>query len=183
LFDRDCPIQRRYQKLIEEVSSLFLSEKLSNEIGNAAIKIVKKCKYQNAGTVEFWVDKHDNCYFIEMNARIAVEHGITEEMTDIDLVKWQLLLAAGEKLTIDQKDVKINTHAFECSFNAEDPIRNFGPCLDEIAQYHPPGGQGIRVDYHAYSGYTIPPYYNSMSAKLIASGKTRGPAIKKCIEH
>ncbi|MDR1891333.1 MAG: acetyl-CoA carboxylase biotin carboxylase subunit [Puniceicoccales bacterium] len=179
LFDRDCSIQRRYQKLIEEAPSPFLSEKLRNEMGNAAIKIAKKCNYQNAGTVEFLVDKHGHYYFIEMNTRIQVEHGVTEEMTGIDLVKWQLLIAAGEKLTIDQKDVKISKHAIECRINAEDPLRNFAPCPGEIVLYYSPGGHGIRVDSHVYSGYVIPQYYDSMVAKLIASGQTRELAIKK----
>ncbi|MDR0741973.1 MAG: acetyl-CoA carboxylase biotin carboxylase subunit [Puniceicoccales bacterium] len=179
LFDRDCSIQRRYQKLIEEAPSPFLSDKLRNEIGNAAIKIAKKCNYQNAGTVEFLVDKQGHYYFIEMNARIQVEHGVTEEMTGIDLVKWQLNIAAGEKLTIDQRDVKINKHAIECRINAEDPVRNFAPCPGEIALYYSPGGHGVRVDSHVYSGYVIPQYYDSMVAKLITSEQTRELAIKK----
>ncbi|MDR2776911.1 MAG: acetyl-CoA carboxylase biotin carboxylase subunit [Puniceicoccales bacterium] len=179
LFDRDCSIQRRYQKLIEEAPSPFLSEKLRNEIGNAAIKIAKKCNYQNAGTVEFLVDKQGHYYFIEMNARIQVEHGVTEEITGIDLVKWQLNIAAGEKLTIDQRDVKINKHAIECRINAEDPVRNFAPCPGEIALYYSPGGHGVRVDSHVYSGYVIPQYYDSMVAKLITSEQTRELAIKK----
>ncbi|MDR2432344.1 MAG: acetyl-CoA carboxylase biotin carboxylase subunit [Puniceicoccales bacterium] len=179
LFDRDCSIQRRYQKLVEEAPSPFLSEKLRNEMGNAAIKIAKKCNYQNAGTVEFLVDKHGHYYFIEMNARIQVEHGVTEEMTGIDLVKWQLNIAAGEKLIIDQRDVKINKHAIECRINAEDPVRNFAPCPGEIALYYSPGGHGVRVDSHVYSGYVIPQYYDSMVAKLITSERTRELAIKK----
>ncbi|MDR0693020.1 MAG: acetyl-CoA carboxylase biotin carboxylase subunit [Puniceicoccales bacterium] len=179
LFDRDCSIQRRYQKLVEEAPSPFLSEKLRNEMGNAAIKIAKKCNYQNAGTVEFLVDKQGHYYFIEMNARIQVEHGVTEEVTGIDLVKWQLNIAAGEKLTIDQRDVKINKHAIECRINAEDPVRNFAPCPGEIALYYSPGGHGVRVDSHVYSGYVIPQYYDSMVAKLITSERTRELAIKK----
>ncbi|MDR2779242.1 MAG: acetyl-CoA carboxylase biotin carboxylase subunit [Puniceicoccales bacterium] len=179
MFDRDCSIQRRYQKLIEEAPSPFLSEKLRNEMGNAAIKIAKKCNYQNAGTVEFLVDKHGHYYFIEMNARIQVEHGVTEEMTGIDLVKWQLLIAAGEKLTIDQRDVKINKHAIECRINAENPLKNFAPCPGEIVLYYSPGGHGVRVDSHVYSGYIIPQYYDSMVAKLIASEQSRELAIKK----
>jgi acetyl-CoA carboxylase biotin carboxylase subunit len=179
LFDRDCSIQRRYQKLIEEAPSPFLSDKLRNEIGRAAIKIAKKCGYQNAGTVEFLVDKHGNYYFIEMNARVQVEHGVTEEMTGIDIVKWQLMIAAGEKLTIDQKDVKINRYAIECRINAEDPSKNFSPCPGEIVLYYSPGGHGVRVDSHVYAGYSIPRYYDSIVAKLITSGETREIAIGK----
>jgi acetyl-CoA carboxylase biotin carboxylase subunit len=179
LFDRDCSIQRRYQKLIEEAPSPFLSDKLRMEMGRAAIKIAQKCSYQNAGTVEFLVDKHGNYYFIEMNARVQVEHGVTEEMTDIDIVKWQLLIAAGAKLTIEQKDVKICRHAIECRVNAEDPARNFTPYPGEITLYCPPGGHGVRVDSHVYAGYRIPQYYDSMVAKLITSGQTRKLAIDK----
>jgi acetyl-CoA carboxylase biotin carboxylase subunit len=178
IFDRDCSIQRRYQKLIEEAPSPFLSEKLRNEIGKAAIKIAEKCGYQNAGTVEFLVDKNGNYYFIEMNARIQVEHCVTEEMADIDIVKWQLLIASGEKLTIDQKNVKICKHAIECRINAENPAGNFAPCPGDISLYYSPGGYGIRVDSHAYAGYRIPQHYDSMIAKVIASAKTRELAIK-----
>jgi acetyl-CoA carboxylase biotin carboxylase subunit len=179
LFDRDCSIQRRYQKLIEEAPSPFLPEKLRNTIGAAAIKIAKKCAYQNAGTVEFLVDKHGNYYFIEMNARIQVEHGVSEEMTGIDIVKWQILIAAGERLTIEQKDVKIRKHAIECRINAEDPLKNFAPCPGEISLYYSPGGYGVRVDSHAYSGYKIPQYYDSMVAKVITSGETRQLAVNR----
>lgn len=179
LFDRDCSIQRRYQKLIEEAPSPFLTEKLRTEMGNAAVKIAKKAGYHSAGTVEFLVDKYGNYYFIEMNARVQVEHCVTEEMTDIDIVKWQILISSGEKLSIEQKDVKINRHAIECRINAEDPIRNFAPCPGNIDLYYSPGGHGIRVDSHVYTGYRIPQYYDSMVAKVIASGKTRDLAIKK----
>ncbi|MDR3144280.1 MAG: acetyl-CoA carboxylase biotin carboxylase subunit [Puniceicoccales bacterium] len=179
LFDRDCSIQRRYQKLIEEAPSPFLSEKLRGEIGRAATRIAQKCGYQNAGTVEFLVDKNGNYYFIEMNARIQVEHGVTEEMTGIDIVKWQLLIAAGEKLTIDQRDVRINRCAIECRINAEDPARNFAPCPGEIVLYYSPGGHGVRVDSHVYAGYGIPRYYDSTVAKLITSGETREIAIHR----
>ena len=179
LFDRDCSIQRRYQKLIEEAPSPFLSDKLRAEMGRAAVKIAEKCGYQSAGTVEFLVDKNGNYYFIEMNARIQVEHGVSEEMTDIDLVKWQILLAAGEKLTIDQKDVKVLRHAIECRINAEDPLQKFAPCPGEITLYCAPGGHGVRVDSHVYSGYRIPRYYDSMVAKLVTTGKTREIAIRR----
>ncbi|MDR1433103.1 MAG: acetyl-CoA carboxylase biotin carboxylase subunit [Puniceicoccales bacterium] len=179
LLDRDCSIQRRYQKLIEEAPSPFLSEKLRGEMGRAAVKIAEKCGYQNAGTVEFLVDRNGSYYFIEMNARIQVEHGISEEVTDIDIVKWQLLIAAGEKLTIDQKNVKIRKHAIECRINAEDPAKNFAPCPGDIALYYSPGGYGVRVDSHVYAGYRIPQYYDSMVAKLITSGETRELAINR----
>jgi acetyl-CoA carboxylase biotin carboxylase subunit len=179
LFDRDCSIQRRYQKLVEEAPSPFLSEKLRSAMGHAAIKIAKKCEYQNAGTVEFLVDRHGHYYFIEMNARLQVEHGITEQITGFDIVKWQLLLAAGEKLPFSQKDVKICGHAIECRINAEDPLKNFAPCPGEISLYYSPGGNGIRVDSHVYAGYKIPPNYDSMIAKLVAFGKSREIAIGK----
>ncbi|MDR2737851.1 MAG: acetyl-CoA carboxylase biotin carboxylase subunit [Puniceicoccales bacterium] len=179
LLDRDCSIQRRYQKLIEESPSPFLSSKLRASMGADAIKIARKCGYQNAGTVEFLVDKHGAYYFIEMNARVQVEHGVTEEMTGIDIVKWQLLLAAGERLTIEQRDVKIHKHAIECRINAEDPVKNFAPCPGEISLYYSPGGNGVRVDSHAYSGYKIPQYYDSLIAKLVTFGETRELAISK----
>lgn len=179
LYDRDCSIQRRYQKLIEEAPSPFLSDKLRNEIGRAAVKIAEKCGYSNAGTVEFLVDKHGNYYFIEMNARVQVEHCVTEEATNIDIVKWQILLAAGEHLTLNQKDIKICRHAVECRVNAEDPLKNFAPCPGDISLYYSPGGHGVRVDSHVYSGYRIPQYYDSMVAKVITSGNSREIAIKR----
>ena len=179
LYDRDCSIQRRYQKLIEEAPSPFLSDKLRNEIGRAAVKIAEKCGYSNAGTVEFLVDKHGNYYFIEMNARVQVEHCVTEEATNIDIVKWQILLASGEHLSLNQKDVKICRHAVECRINAEDPLKNFAPCPGDISLYYSPGGHGVRVDSHVYSGYRIPQYYDSMVAKVITSGNSREIAIKR----
>jgi acetyl-CoA carboxylase biotin carboxylase subunit len=179
LFERDCSIQRRYQKLIEEAPSPFLTPRLRNEMGRAAVHIAEKCGYSNAGTVEFVVDKHGNFYFIEMNARIQVEHGVTEEMTDIDIVKWQMLIAAGEKLTIDQEDVKIHKHAIECRINAEDPVHNFSPCPGEISFCYHPGGYGLRVDSHIYGGYHVPQYYDSLISKVIASGHTRDIAIDR----
>jgi acetyl-CoA carboxylase biotin carboxylase subunit len=177
LFERDCSIQRRYQKLIEEAPSPFLTSHLRNEMGRAAIRIAEKCGYSNAGTVEFIVDRHGNFYFIEMNARVQVEHGVTEEMTDIDIVKWQILIAAGEKLTIDQKDVRILRHVIECRINAEDPLRNFAPCPGEITFCYHPGGYGVRIDSHVYGGYRIPQYYDSLIAKIITSGHSRDIAI------
>jgi acetyl-CoA carboxylase biotin carboxylase subunit len=179
MFERDCSIQRRYQKLIEEAPSPFLTQRLRDTMGRAAVRIAERCGYYNAGTVEFIVDKYGNYYFIEMNARIQVEHGVTEEMTDIDLVKWQILIAAGEKLTIDQKDIKIHKHAIECRVNAEDSLHNFAPCPGEILLCYPPGGCGIRIDSHIYSGYRVPQYYDSLIAKLITSGTTRDIAIDR----
>ncbi|MDR2720954.1 MAG: acetyl-CoA carboxylase biotin carboxylase subunit [Puniceicoccales bacterium] len=179
LFERDCSIQRRYQKLIEEAPSPFLTPRLRNEMGRAAVRIAEKCGYSNAGTVEFIVDKYGNFYFIEVNARVQVEHGVTEEMTDIDIVKWQILIAAGEKLTIDQKDVRIHRHAIECRINAEDPMHNFTPCPGEISFCYHPGGYGIRIDSHVYGGYRVPQYYDSLISKVIASGRTRDIAINR----
>ncbi len=179
LFERDCSIQRRYQKLIEEAPSPFLTPRLREEMGRAAVRIAEKCGYHNAGTVEFIVDKYGNYYFIEMNSRIQVEHGISEEITGIDLVKWQLMIASGEHLTIEQKDLKILCHAIECRINAENPLRNFAPCPGEISFCYSPGGYGVRVDSHVYSGYRISQYYDSLIAKLIVKGNTRDIAIDK----
>lgn len=177
LFERDCSIQRRYQKLIEESPSPFLTTRLREEMGRAAIRIAEKCGYYSAGTVEFIVDKYGNYYFIEMNSRLQVEHGVSEEVTGVDILKWQLMIAAGERLTIEQKDLKVLCHAIECRVNAEDPLRNFAPCPGEITFCYAPGGYGVRVDSHVYSGYRIPQYYDSLIAKLIATGSTRDIAI------
>lgn len=177
LFERDCSIQRRYQKLIEEAPSPFLTQRLREEIGRAAVRIAEKCGYYGAGTVEFIVDKYGNYYFIEMNSRLQVEHGISEEIAGVDLVKWQLMIAAGERLTIEQKSLKILCHAIECRVNAEDPLRNFAPCPGEISFCCSPGGYGVRVDSHIYSGYRVPQYYDSLIAKLIVRGSTRDIAI------
>lgn len=177
--ERDCSIQRRYQKLVEEAPSPFLTEKLRAKMGEAAIKVAKACKYQNAGTIEFLVDKHGDFYFIEMNTRIQVEHGITEEITGIDLVKEQILIARGEKLKYKQKDIKFIRHAVECRINAENPQKNFLPSPGTIDLYYPPGGHGVRVDSHVYGGYKIPPHYDSMIGKLITFGRTREIAIDR----
>ncbi|MDR3317296.1 MAG: acetyl-CoA carboxylase biotin carboxylase subunit [Puniceicoccales bacterium] len=179
LGERDCSIQRRYQKIIEEAPSGFLDTGLREKIGEAAIRLAKQCGYENAGTVEFLVDKNGNFYFMEMNTRIQVEHGVTEEATGIDLVDLQLRIAAGEKIPFDQKHVKFIKHAIECRINAEDPERNFTPCPGEIILYYAPGGNGIRIDSHVYGGYKIPQYYDSMIAKLIATGNTREVAINR----
>lgn len=179
LGERDCSVQRRYQKLIEEAPSPFVNESLRNKMGKAAVKIAETCGYQNAGTVEFLVDKHGDFYFIEMNTRIQVEHGVTEEVTGLDLVKRQIQIANGEHTDIDQKEVKFHRHAIECRINAEDPGRNFIPCPGEIGLYYPPGGHGVRIDSHIYGGYVVPPYYDSMVAKLITYAYTRDKAIDR----
>ncbi len=179
LFERDCSIQRRYQKIIEEAPSPFLSEALREKICAAAIAVAKACDYRNAGTIEFLVDKHSNFYFIEMNTRIQVEHGVTEEITGIDLIKLQIQVAAGQKLALKQSDIKILGHAIECRINAEDPARNFAPCPGKIGLYYSPGGHGVRIDSHAYSGYKVPSHYDSMISKAIAIAKTRKTAIDR----
>lgn len=179
LGERDCSVQRRYQKLIEEAPSPFVDNRMRDRMGKAAIRIAQECGYQNAGTVEFLVDKNGDFYFIEMNTRIQVEHGVTEECTGIDLVKRQIQIASGEKLDLDQRDIRWQRHVIECRINAEDPGRNFSPCPGTIGLYYQPGGPGVRVDTHVYSGYVVPPHYDSMIAKLIVSGPTREKAIKR----
>lgn len=177
--ERDCSLQRNYQKLIEEAPSTFLSSSLREKMGKAAVKLAEKCGYEGVGTVEFLVDKKRNFYFIEMNTRLQVEHTVTEEAMGIDLVQWQLRIANGEKLTVRQKDIRSTCHAIECRINAEDPEKDFLPCPGHIEFYHEPGGPGVRIDSHAYSGYTIPPYYDSMIGKLIAMGSTRDEAMAR----
>jgi acetyl-CoA carboxylase biotin carboxylase subunit len=177
LGERDCSVQRRHQKLIEESPSPFLTPSLRKAMGKAAVKAAESCDYESAGTIEFLVDDKGNFYFIEMNTRIQVEHPVTEETTGIDLVKQQILVAMGEKLPWDQGDIEFSGHAIECRINAEDPARNFVPSPGTIDLYYAPGGHGVRVDSHVYGGYTIPPYYDSMIAKLIAFGGTRREAI------
>jgi acetyl-CoA carboxylase biotin carboxylase subunit len=179
LHERDCSVQRRHQKLIEEGPSPFLTQDLREKMGKTAVKLAESINYQNAGTLEFLVDKHGNYYFMEMNTRIQVEHGVTEEMTDIDLVKRQILIAAGEKLDLEQKDIKIVRHAIEVRVNAEDPARNFAPCPGTIGLYYAPGGHGVRVDSHVYGGYTIPAHYDSMIAKVISYGRNRQVALDR----
>ncbi|HEY5550909.1 MAG TPA: acetyl-CoA carboxylase biotin carboxylase subunit [Opitutaceae bacterium] len=179
LGERDCSIQRRHQKLIEEAPSPFLSSDLRKKMGKAAVKAAAAVEYENAGTIEFLVDENGEFYFIEMNTRIQVEHPVTEEVTGIDLVKQQILVASGEKLEFDQGDIKITRHAIECRINAEDPARNFTPSHGLISLYYAPGGHGVRVDSHAYGGYTIPPYYDSMIGKLIVHGQDRNIAIQR----
>jgi acetyl-CoA carboxylase, biotin carboxylase subunit len=177
LGERDCTIQRRHQKLIEESPSPSLDPKLRKKIGDLAIKGVKSVGYVNAGTMEFLLDKDGNFYFMEMNARIQVEHPVTEMITGIDLIKEQIRIASGEKLGYDQSEIRIEGHAIECRINAEDPDNNFMPSPGKVERFHAPGGRGVRVDSHIYSEYIIPPYYDSMIAKLITYGKTRNEAI------
>ena len=182
LGERDCSIQRRNQKLIEETPSPFLEgkyKKLRAQMGKAAIKIAQTAQYTNAGTVEFIVDDKGNFYFLEVNKRIQVEHPITEEVTGVDLVKQQILVAMGEPLKLSQSDIKFNGHAIECRINAEDPYNNFAPSPGKISLWYAPGGKGVRVDTHVYAGYTVPPYYDSMIAKLIVTGARRDVAIAR----
>jgi acetyl-CoA carboxylase biotin carboxylase subunit len=179
LGERDCSVQRRHQKLIEESPSPFLTPSLRKEMGKAAVRAAEAAEYQNAGTIEFLVDAKGNYYFIEMNTRIQVEHPVTEEVTGIDLIKQQILVANGEKLAFDQGDITFTKHAIECRINAEDPARNFAPSPGTIGLYYAPGGHGVRVDSHAYSGYVIPPYYDSMIGKLICYGSTRKIALER----
>ncbi len=179
LGERDCSVQRRHQKLIEESPSPFLTPGLRKAMGKAAIKAAAAADYENAGTIEFLVDAKGNFYFIEMNTRIQVEHPVTEECTGIDLIKQQIRVANGEKLDFDQGDITFNKHAIECRINAEDPARNFTPSPGTIGLYYAPGGHGVRVDSHVYSGYSIPPYYDSMIGKLITYGPDRKTALER----
>jgi acetyl-CoA carboxylase biotin carboxylase subunit len=179
LGERDCSIQRRYQKLIEEAPSPALTPELRERMGQAAIAAAKSVNYAGAGTVEFLLDKEGNFYFMEMNTRIQVEHPVTELITGLDLVKEQIRIAAGEPLSLKQEDVKFNGWAIECRINAENPDRNFAPSPGTIDVYLPPGGIGVRVDSACYQGYKIPPFYDSMIAKLIVWGKDRQEAIAR----
>jgi acetyl-CoA carboxylase biotin carboxylase subunit len=175
LSERDCSIQRRHQKLVEESPSPFMTEDLRRRMGEAAIKAASAINYESVGTIEFLVDKHRNFYFMEMNTRIQVEHCVTEEVTNFDLIKEQIKIAAGD--TISGLNYEPQGHAIECRINAEDPYNDFRPSPGRITVLHQPGGHGIRVDSHAYAGYTIPPYYDSMIAKIIAVARTREEAI------
>ncbi len=182
LGERDCSIQRRNQKIVEETPSPLIENKfkdLRKKMGKAAIRIAEVARYSNAGTVEFIVDDKGNFYFLEVNKRIQVEHPITEEVTGIDLVKQQILIAMGEPLRISQGDVHFRGHAIECRINAEDPFDEFRPCPGRIDMYFAPGGRGVRVDSHAYAGYSIPSYYDSLISKLITHGKDRRDAMDK----
>jgi acetyl-CoA carboxylase biotin carboxylase subunit len=178
LYERDCTIQRRHQKLLEEGPSPSVDWKLRKKMGDAAIKVVKSVNYVNAGTVEFLLDTDGKFYFMEMNTRVQVEHGVTELITGIDIVKEQIRIAAGEKLCITKQDkIPLRGHAIECRINAEDPANNFVPCPGKIERYYAPGGPGIRLDSHAHAGYMVLPYYDSMIGKLMAYGRNRGEAI------
>ncbi|MBC7554299.1 MAG: acetyl-CoA carboxylase biotin carboxylase subunit [Taibaiella sp.] len=175
LSERDCSIQRRHQKLVEESPSPFMTPELRERMGAAAIKAAAAINYESVGTIEFLVDKHRNFYFMEMNTRIQVEHGVTEEVISYDLIKEQIKIAAG--VPISGKNYEPKIHAIECRINAEDPYNDFRPCPGKITVLHTPGGHGVRVVSHIYAGYTIPPYYDSMIAKVIAVAQTREEAI------
>ncbi len=177
LSERDCSIQRRHQKLMEETPSPFMTQELRDEMGDAAVKAAKAVNYEGVGTIEFLVDKHRNFYFMEMNTRIQVEHPITEEVIDYDLIREQIKVAAG--VPISGKNYYPQMHAMEVRINAEDPNNNFRPSPGMITTFHAPGGHGVRLDTHAYAGYTIPPNYDSMIAKLITIAQTREEAIAK----
>ena len=179
LGERDCSVQRRNQKMIEETPSGIISNKLRKKMGEVAVEAAKKIGYTNAGTIEFLVDKNQNFYFMEMNTRVQVEHPVTEMVTGIDIIKEQIKIASGEKLSLTQKDITFNGHSMECRINAENPDKNFMPCPGTITGLHLPGGNGIRVDTAIYSGYTIPMNYDSMIAKVIVHGKDRNESICK----
>jgi acetyl-CoA carboxylase biotin carboxylase subunit len=182
LGERDCSIQRRNQKVVEETPSPLIEQKykkLREKMGKAAVRIAETAHYCGAGTVEFIVDPHGNFYFLEVNKRIQVEHPITEEVTGIDLVRYQIMIAMGEPLRHSQGDIEFKGHAIECRINAEDPFDDFRPSPGRIDMYYQPGGRGVRVDSHAYAGYTIPSHYDSMIGKLITYGKDRREAMDK----
>ncbi len=179
LYERDCSMQRRNQKMIEETPSPFISDNTRHKIGLAAVRLAKAIKYENAGTVEFLVDQKGDFYFIEMNTRIQVEHPITEMVTGVDLVKSQIRIAYGKALDLKQRDIKPHGHAIECRINAEDPLNNFMPTPGKITNVLFPGGLGVRLDTHIYPGYEVPPFYDSMLAKLIVHAPTRLEALRK----
>lgn len=179
LGERDCSIQRRHQKMVEESPSAALDDKLRAQMGEVAVRAAKAANYESAGTIEFLLDKNKKFYFMEMNTRIQVEHPVTEMVTGLDLIKEQIFIAAGEKLQWKQKDIHITGHAIECRLNAENPAKNFMPCPGKIEYLHLPGGNGVRIDSAIYTGYSIPPNYDSMIAKIIVYGKDRQTAIDK----
>ena len=179
LGERDCSVQRRNQKIVEESPSPIMTEELRAKMGKAAVDLAKAVNYEGAGTLEFLVDDKGNFYFMEMNTRIQVEHTITEESYGCDLVKEQIRVAAGERLSKHVLNAKLRYHAIECRVNAEDPFNNFQPCPGKIELYYSPGGRGVRIDSHVYAGYTIPPHYDSMIAKLITIGSTRANAMSR----
>ena len=180
LGERDCSIQRRQQKLLEESPSPSLNPKLRERMGAAAVKAAKAANYSNVGTIEFLLTDEEEFYFMEMNTRVQVEHPVTEQVTGVDIIKEQIRVAAGEKLSFRQKDIKVTGHAIECRINAENPARNFAPCPGLVKLFVPAGGPGVRVDTHVYTGYRIPPYYDSMIAKLIVVGADREQALARC---
>lgn len=179
LGERDCSIQRRHQKLIEEAPSPAVSEKIREKLGRTAVKAAKAVKYEGVGTVEFLLDKNNNFYFMEMNTRLQVEHGITEMISNVDIVREQINIAAGKSISVAQRDIELKGHAIECRINAEDPDKNFMPAAGQINGYVAPGGFGVRVDSHVYSGYSIPPYYDSMISKLMCWAPTREEARRR----
>ena len=177
--ERDCSIQRRHQKVLEEAPCDVISPELRKKMGETAVRAAKAVCYENAGTIEFLLDKYKNFYFMEMNTRIQVEHPVTEMVTGLDLIKEQIRIAAGEPLSVSQEDVKIQGHAIECRINAENPEKNFMPCPGRITSVHIPGGNGVRVDTHIYGDYKVPANYDSMLMKLIVYDKDRAAAIAK----
>lgn len=179
LGERDCSIQRRHQKVLEESPSVAISEELRHKMGETAVQAAKAAGYENAGTIEFLLDKDKNYYFMEMNTRIQVEHPVTEMVTGLDLIKEQIHVAAGEPLSVSQKDIRIQGHAIECRINAENPAKNFMPCPGRITNVHVPGGNGVRIDTHIYNDYLVPANYDSMLLKLIVYDKDRKSAIAK----
>lgn len=179
LGERDCTLQRRNQKVLEEAPSIILDDELREKMGKAAVMAAKACNYENAGTVEFLLDRDKNFYFMEMNTRVQVEHPVTEMVTGIDIIKEQIKIAAGKPLQYKQEDIKITGHAIECRINAENPKMNFRPSPGKVTTFHVPGGFGVRIDSAIYQDYSIPPFYDSMIAKLIVHGKDRNEAIEK----
>ena len=177
--ERDCSIQRNQQKMIEESPSVALTPELRRRMGDAAVRAAKAVHYESAGTIEFLLDKDKNFYFMEMNTRIQVEHPVTEMVSGVDLMKEMIRVAAGEPLSVKQEDIHLQGHAMECRINAEDPAHHFRPCPGVIEEIHLPGGNGVRIDTAAYNGYEIPPFYDSMIAKVIVHGRTRQEAIDK----
>jgi acetyl-CoA carboxylase biotin carboxylase subunit len=179
LCERDCSVQRRHQKLVEEAPSPAVDQTLRTDIGDAAVRLAESIHYVGAGTIEFLLDTDGSFYFMEMNTRIQVEHPVTEMCTNFDLVKEQISVAAGEPLSFVMNGHRLRGHAIECRVNAEDPARNFQPSPGLITAYHPPGGPGVRVDTHIYAGYTVPPYYDSLLAKVIVHGNSRSEALAR----
>jgi acetyl-CoA carboxylase biotin carboxylase subunit len=179
LCERDCSVQRRHQKLVEEAPSPAVDQTLRQDIGDSAVKLAEAIGYVGAGTIEFLLDADGAFYFMEMNTRIQVEHPVTEMCTNFDLVKEQISVAAGAPLSFVMNGHRLRGHAIECRVNAEDPSRNFQPAPGLITAYHPPGGPGVRVDTHIYAGYTVPPYYDSLLAKVIVHGNTRTEALAR----